>query len=326
MSDHHPAPYPLLLDPALKVKVWGGRKLETVLGKHLPTAEPYGEAWEMHDSATIANGSLTGRTLSEALALWGHDLVGVDFDPADGIPLLVKFLDATEWLSVQVHPNDEQAGRLEGDPRGKTEAWYILAADPGAQLICGVTPGISADALRTAIAEGRLREHLVYAEVEPGDVLYNPAGAIHALGPGLMIYEIQQSSDVTYRLYDWDRVDLDGKPRALHLDQSLEVVVTDRAPDLRHTGSDTSPVIDLVSSPYFHTRLHTLRPGDVETVMATRGKFHALSVIGGTAALTAGHETLTLELGRTALIPAGLTAFALRAADAEARILRSWPA
>lgn len=326
MTDPQPALYPLLLDPALKVKVWGGRRLETVLGKTLPTDEPYGESWEMHDSATIANGPLAGRTVGDALRLWGYDLVGSGFDPAQGMPLLVKFIDASDWLSVQVHPDDEQARRLEGDPRGKTEAWYVLAVDPGAQLICGVTPGISADALRAAIAAGRLREHLIYAAVQPGDVVLNHAGAIHAIGPGLLIYEIQQSSDVTYRLYDWDRVDLDGTPRPLHLDKGLAVAVTDRAPDLRRTGGDTSPAIDLVSCPYFHTRLHTLRPGDIDTVIATRGKFQILTAIAGAAELTTDDDPLRLELGRTALIPAGLPTVSLRAVQGEARLLRSWPA
>ncbi|MCS7072532.1 MAG: class I mannose-6-phosphate isomerase, partial [Anaerolinea sp.] len=273
-----------------------------------------------------ANGPLAGRTVGEALRIWGHDLVGIAFDPEQGMPLLVKFIDASDWLSVQVHPDDEQAGRLEGDPRGKTEAWYVLAADPGAQLICGVTPGISTDDLRAAIATGRLREHLIYADVQPGDVLLNHAGAIHAIGPGLLIYEIQQASDVTYRLYDWDRVDLDGTPRPLHLDKGLAVAVTDRAPDLRHTGGDTSPVVDLVSCPYFHTRLHTLRAGDIDTVITTRGRFQILTVIAGAVELTADGEPLLLALGRTALIPAGLPAFTLRASAGEARLLRSWPA
>src|SRR5262245_4247873 len=133
--------YPLLMQPALHTKPWGGRRLETVLHKSLPTDEPYGESWELHDTATIANGSLAGRTLGDVLPEYGNDLVGSDNNPSVGFPLLAKFLDAAEWLSIQVHPNDEQASELESEPRGKSEAWYILAADAGAQLIMGVQSG-----------------------------------------------------------------------------------------------------------------------------------------------------------------------------------------
>jgi mannose-6-phosphate isomerase len=192
--------YPLLLNPALHIKVWGGRKLETLLHKALPTGEPYGESWELHDTATVANGVLAGQTLGALLQQWGHDLIGPHNDPTEGFPLLAKFLDAQDWLSVQVHPNDEQARALEGDPRGKTEAWYVLAVDPGSTLVKGIQPGTSQTAMADAIRANHLEPLLVYQAVEPGDVLLNNAGGVHALGPGIVIYEIQQSSDVTYRL------------------------------------------------------------------------------------------------------------------------------
>ena len=222
--------YPMLLDPTLHVKVWGGRRLETVMHKHLPTNEPYGEAWELHDSATVANGALSGRSLGDLLTEYGEDLIGSVSDPAEGMPLLVKILDATDWLSVQVHPNDEQARQLEGEPRGKTEAWYILAADEKAELVIGVVPDASAEEVADAIRENRLEEMLVYEPVEAGNVLYIPAGTIHALGPGLLVYEIQQSSDTTYRLYDWGRMGLDGQPRPLHIEKSLAVARLGRLP------------------------------------------------------------------------------------------------
>jgi len=319
-----PALYPLLLAPALKVKVWGGRKLAAHLNKALPTADPYGEAWELHDTATITNGALAGHTVAAAVRLWGTALIGDGFDPAAGMPLLVKYLDATDWLSVQVHPDDVQAAALEGEPRGKTEAWYILAADAGARLVCGVTPHVSADDLRAAIAAGQLADHLVYAEVQPGDVLLNLAGAIHALGPGILIYEIQQSSDTTYRLYDWDRPDLNGQPRPLHIDKSLTVMNTARPPLLTHTGGDPSPAVELVECPYFRTTLHQLVPGKHAVLLPTGGAFQTLSCIAGDAVITAGGETLRLALGETALIPAGLASCTLAAGQLPARVLRSW--
>ncbi len=189
--------YPLLLNPALHTRVWGGRQLETVFHKPLPTAEPYGEAWEMHDTATIVNGPLAGRTVADVLREYGHALVGPDHDPALGMPLLAKFLDSADWLSIQVHPNDEQARLLDGEARGKTEAWYVLAAEPGARLVMGVRPGTSRAEMAEAIRTNSLERLVMYADVSVGDVLFVQAGMVHALGPGLLIYEIQQSSDLT---------------------------------------------------------------------------------------------------------------------------------
>jgi mannose-6-phosphate isomerase len=282
--------YPLLLQPALKVKVWGGRKLATVMHKSLPTDEPYGEAWEMHDSATVANGPLTGRTLGELLAEHGQALVGPGNDPAAGWPLLAKILDAREWLSVQLHPNDEQARALEGEPRGKTEAWYVIAAEPGAQLVIGVQPGTTPDEMAQAIQANTLEDRLVYADVTAGDVLFVRAGNIHALGPGLLIYEIQQSSDTTYRLYDWGRVGLDGQPRELHIDKGKQVANLDSLPEIIHTGAQTGPVVEIVRAPYFITLLYQLNAANgTQVTLDTTGKrFHILTCISGSAQIMGG--------------------------------------
>lgn len=315
--------YPLLIDPALHVKVWGGRKLQTLLGKSLPTDQPYGESWELHDSATIANGPLAGQTVGDALRHWGHALVGPNSDPAEGFPLLAKFLDAQDWLSVQVHPDDEQARHLEGDPRGKTEAWYVLAADPGSKLVCAIQPGSSREAVASAIRENRLEDLLVYAEVAPGDVLLNNAGGIHALGPGIVIYEIQQSSDVTYRLYDWGRMDLNGQPRTLHIDKGVQVSNLESIPEIVHTGGSAMPIIDVVHCPYFATLLHQLNPRNgTRITLDTHGtQFHILTCIEGTATVEAGATRFELGLGRTALIPAGLGTYIL---SGTARVLRAF--
>jgi mannose-6-phosphate isomerase len=315
--------YPLLIDPALHVKVWGGRKLQTLLGKALPTDQPYGESWELHDSATIANGPLAGQTVGDALRHWGHALVGPKNNPAEGFPLLAKFLDAQDWLSVQVHPNDEQARQLEGDPRGKTEAWYVLAADPGSKLVCAIQPGTSREAVASAIRENRLEDLLVYAEVVPGDVLLNNAGGIHALGPGIVIYEIQQSSDVTYRLYDWGRMDLNGQPRALHIDKGVQVSNLESIPEIVHTAGSAMPIVDVVHCPCFATLLHQLNPRNgTRITLDTHGtQFHILTCIQGSAAVEAGATRFELGLGRTALIPAGLGTYLL---SGTARVLRAF--
>lgn len=315
--------YPFLLDPALHVKVWGGRKLATLMDKSLPTDEPYGESWEMHDSAQVANGPLAGRTLGDVLADYGHDLVGPDNDPAEGLPLLAKFLDARDWLSVQLHPDDAQARELEGEPRGKTEAWYVIAAEPGAQLVIGVQPGTTPQQMAEAIKNNTLESLLVYADVVPGDVLFIRAGTIHALGPGLLIYEIQQSSDLTYRLYDWGRVGLDGQPRTLHIDKGTQVANLGALPQIVHTAADTAQVVDILREQYFTTQLFQLNDANgTHLSLDTSGqRFHILTCIEGAARITTDDTEVELAKGRTALIPASQGTYRLAG---QARILCSY--
>lgn len=330
--------YPLLLEPTLHVKVWGGRRLETVLGKKLPTSDPYGEAWELHDTSTIANGALAGRTLGDVLREYGRDLVGSWNNPQLGVPLLVKFLDASEWLSVQVHPNDQQARELEGDPRGKTEAWVILDADPPggqpAQLVLGVKPGTSRDTVAQAVRENTLEGLLVFANVETGDALYMPAGTIHAIGPGLLIYEIQQSSDTTYRLYDWGRMDLDGKPRPLHVEKAVNVANVETLPIIEHS-SDDDEMHEIVRGSYFTTLIFTITPEKPLQFFMHRDvplrRFHALTCIEGsfTVEAIAGASSeeelkVLVEKGRTVMIPAYFDGYIVTAQTPRARALCSY--
>lgn len=314
--------YPLLLNPSLHVKVWGGRRLETIMGKTLPTDEPYGESWEMHDTATVMNGPLAGRTLGDVLAQYGHELVGPDHDPSEGLPLLAKILDADDWLSVQLHPNDEQARELEGQPRGKTEAWYVLSGEPGAKIVIGVQPGTTPEQMAAAIEANTLEDLLVYAEVAPGDVLFVQAGTIHALGSGLLIYEIQQSSDTTYRLYDWGRLGLDGKPRAMHIDKGQRVANLNTLPEIIHTAQNPAQVVEIVQSPFFVTRLYQLNDAVGTHVDLDTGgtRFHILTCIDGMASVTGSDTRIEVAKGRTALIPASVGAYAL---DGPARVLCS---
>lgn len=294
--------YPLLLSPALHTRVWGGRKLETALHKTLPTGEPYGESWEMHDSATVQNGEYAGRSLGQLLELFGTRLIGDASNPAEGFPLLLKFLDANAWLSVQVHPDDAIAAELEGEPRGKTEAWIVLAADPGAKIAVGVLPGLTREGLAEVIRTGQVESALHYATVSAGDVIYLAAGLVHALGPGVLVYEIQQSSDQTYRLYDWGRVGLDGKPRPLHVGKGIAATRADLHPVISKLPEGEGTVL---SGPYFETTLHRLT--DEARSLDTGGvRFHVLSVIGGEVTVSGNDHAILVGVGQSVLIPAEL--------------------
>lgn len=310
--------YPFLLQPVLHARVWGGRRLADVFGKALPTDEPYGESWELHDSVRVLNGSLAGKTIGELVKSMGEDLIGYLSDPKEGFPLLVKLLDASDWLSVQVHPNDEQARQLEGDPRGKTEAWIVLAAEDGAQLVCGVQSGVTREAVAAAIRENCLETLLVYADVAVGDVLFIRANTIHAIGPGLLIYEIQQSSDITYRLYDWGRPGLDGKPRPLHIEKGLAVANLDGAPPISHIP-DNGAMSVVVTCDYFTTVLHRLDGYSV--TLDTGARFQALTCIAGEMRVRVKREALDLRAGQTALVPAGVHTYTL---SGRGKVLRSF--
>lgn len=295
--------YPLKLKPSLHVKVWGGQRLSALLDKHLPTDEPYGESWELHDSAIVSNGPLSSKSLGELARVYGQDLIGRAMDSGHGFPLLAKFIDAEQWLSIQVHPNDAQARELEGEPRGKTEAWVILHADPGAQLVIGISPGTSRESMAEATRSDRLEDFLLFANVEIDDVLYIHANTIHALGPGLLIYEIQQSSDTTYRLYDWGRLGLDGAPRPLHIDKGLRVADLDSLPKVERPTRDL-----IIDGEYFCTWRHQLR--DQRLSVATENRFQALTCIDGAIRVAAeSNHVIDLTKGETGLIPASIEVF-----------------
>jgi mannose-6-phosphate isomerase len=225
-------PYPLLLRPILMEKVWGGRSLER-LGKTLPPAKAIGESWELADLAStspsggggsgarsvIENGALAGKTLHDALTTWGHDLLGhVPSGRDGGYPLLVKFLDARENLSVQVHPSSAYAA---SNPEAhlKTECWYILDAEPGSVIYKGIKPGVTPERFAQAIEKGTVVEDLIAVPAVPGECHNLPSGTCHALGAGVMVAEVQTPSDTTFRVYDWGR-----KGRELHLKQALACI------------------------------------------------------------------------------------------------------
>src|SRR3954471_19309448 len=218
--------YPLTFQPIFKERVWGGRALERLYGKKLPAGVPIGESWEISDrpgdASVIANGPLAGKDLRWLMEHHERELLGETKSANGRFPLLIKILDAQEKLSLQVHPPAHKAAELKGEP--KTEAWYIADAAPGAELYVGLKCGVTRAEFETKIKTGAVAECFHRVPVKAGDTMFLPSGRVHAIGAGLVIFEIQQNSDTTYRVFDWNRVGLDGIPRDLHVAQSLSSI------------------------------------------------------------------------------------------------------
>lgn len=315
------AVYPLILEPRFDPKIWGGRRLEDVLGKQLPADELYGESLESDDASRIANGPLRGSTLREVLDRHPARLLGSRgvqaSRPWGDFPLLAKFIDARQVLSVQVHPNDAEAEPLR--KRGKTEAWHIIDAEPGATLITGVKSGVSVDDIATAIRDVRLGDLLIEQPVDAGDTLIVPAGTTHAIGAGVLLYEIQQASDVTYRMYDWGRTDDAGNPRELHVGESLEVVKT-------HLAARQVPPLEISRGRQVLAacRFFALEQWDLsgDMTLATSGEsFRLLSCLRGPIALLSADLRVEIQTGQTVLVPASIDEMQLQG---EGRLLVSY--
>jgi mannose-6-phosphate isomerase len=336
-------PYAMRFEPQLQTRVWGGRSLAN-LGKSLPSEQRYGESWEVSDvegkSSRVVDGAYEGWSLTRLLEFFPSQLLG---HPIGAFPLLFKLLDAQENLSVQVHPADEdleRTGATRANPllRGKTEAWIILDAQPGAEVLHGLAPGVErADVVRRlqeldgrALSDEEVRRLFRWVEVKPGDVVFVPAGTIHALGEGIVLLEVQQTSDITYRLYDWGRLGLDGKPRRLHLAESLEVVEpgTIRCPWTRFGEPVEEPGIrSLVDSDKFHVELVELTAGRVVETTTTVGNDHEFHILAGLDDVTEyrsadGADALSLNRGEFALLPAVLGGYSLASRGDTGRCLR----
>ena len=218
--------YPLRFEPIYQYRLWGGRRLADLLAAPLPGDGPIGEAWVLSDRddhpSQIANGPLKGRTIGQMLEQWPEQLMGKLAGRFRRFPLLLKFLDAREMLSVQVHPSDAHKELLPTGETGKTEAWVVLEAGAKSRIYAGLRPGTTADDLRSALANGTVADQLAYFDPKAGDGVFIPAGTVHTLGGGVVVFEVQQNSDVTFRLYDWGHVDpKTGQPRPLQFDQAL---------------------------------------------------------------------------------------------------------
>lgn len=300
--------YPLRFTPLFKRHLWGGRRLATELGKPIGDGDDYAESWEVVDhgvdQSVVSDGPLKGTTLAELVAKHGEALLGIDY-PQTGFPLLWKFLDAHRVLSVQVHPDDARASQLVPPDRGKTEAWVVLAADPGSVLYAGLIAGVDREKLTRAIEAGESESCLHRLEPVAGDCIYIPAGTVHALGDGLLIAEIQQASDTTYRLFDWNRVGPDGKQRQLHIAQGLDAIDFDRGPIQIEKPKPTAcqEIERLVTGDQF-----IIDRWNFERPLRAGGndKCHLISVIEGEVEISGDARGKPLMRGEVMLLPAAL--------------------
>lgn len=327
-SSNHPiipaSPYPLQFTPLFKDSIWGGRSLETVLGRKIPDG-PVAESWEIaahpHGQTPIANGPLAGETLTDAQKRWGEALLGIRNRQAvesGKFPLLIKLLDANRWLSVQVHPDDAY-GLAHANDYGKTEMWVVLHAQPGAEVIYGLKANVTAEDFALAVAEDRVEEVLHRVAVAKGDVVFVPAGTVHALGPGLVLAEIQQNSDTTYRIYDWGRTAADGKPRQLHIDRALEVIDWQQAepglvvPRIAPAGQKGIGVEHLARCAYFQTERILIGAGRVYAGECTGESFEIWAVLSGAVRLEWAGGEMEIAGVSWVMLPASLGAYRLTA-------------
>ena len=321
--------YPLTFQPIFKERVWGGRNLERLYQKPLPPDQRIGESWEITDRpegvSLIANGALTGKSLRWLMEHHRQNVLGAQAATSGPFPLLVKILDAQETLSVQVHPPAAVAAQLGGEP--KTEMWYITDATPQAELFAGLKPGVTRSEFEQRIKDGTVAEALHRLPVKAGDVMFLPSGRLHAIGAGNVLFEIQQNSDTTYRVFDWNRLGLDGQPRELHIAQSLASIdFNDIEPSLIasiYSRNETIKVRYIVDDPLFR----------VDACQVKRGqRFHlrsesaqVLGLLRGRLAIVHGDTTLTLKPGDFCLLPACLGRVTLTA-EVQTEFLHVQPA
>ncbi|XID93190.1 type I phosphomannose isomerase catalytic subunit [Paenibacillaceae bacterium WGS1546] len=316
-------PYPVHFQPEFKERVWGGRALEK-FGFDVP-AGAIGEGWMIADHpngvSRATNGAFAGQGLDEIREQVGESWFGSKgAASANGrFPLLIKLLDCNDDLSVQVHPTDTY-DRLPKGELGKTEMWYVLDAKPGAKIIYGLKPGVDRAGMAAAIGEGRIMDCLQEVSVKAGDTFYIPAGTVHALCAGVVVAEIQQNSDTTYRLYDYDRPGLDGKPRELHIEDSLNVTAYEGAGAERMDTSAAAPGewLALASSPYFKTDKGIVRgPWSLST---TSDSFAVVIVCEGAGTIGWANGLVDAKAGDCFLLPANLGVYTL---DGAMTVLRS---
>ena len=262
--------YPYVLEPKLTPAIWGGDALVRRYGKAGDAAQKLGESWECWDENRVGNGALAGRTLGELRTELGDALTG-PIDPARIFPVLTKIIDARDALSVQVHPGDAYAQRVEHQPNGKTECWYVLDCDAGAELVLGWSRDTTREEYERRVADGTLGEILRRVPVHPGDAFYLPAGTLHAIGAGIRLFETQQASDLTYRIFDWNRVGADGKPRELHVQKAGDVL------DYRATFPGAVTPLSYEEEGLEHTLLIADARFLVERVTVTRAEAYLLT-------------------------------------------------
>jgi mannose-6-phosphate isomerase len=313
-------PYPLQFEPILKERIWGGTKLQSVLNKPI-TSDITGESWELStvsgDVSVIANGSLKGKALTDAINDFPEEILGTKVHKRFGtqFPLLFKFLDAREDLSIQVHPNDELAKKRHNS-FGKTEMWYIMQADPEARIIVGFKENSSPKHYLKNLEDKTLLNILDQVPAKKGDVFFLETGTVHAIGAGIVLAEIQQTSDITYRIYDFDRKDADGKTRELHVEEALDAINYTVVHAKKEYGKEVNLSNKMVDCPYFTTNFLPL-DGKAE-IHKTGTSFTVYMCVDGAFTLEANGRKYAYKKGDTVLVPAGISDFSL---DGNASIL-----
>jgi len=306
--------YPLVFKPIVKDRIWGGTKLRSLLNKDIAT-QTTGESWEIStvpgDVSVVANGSFSGSVLNELISSYPSEILGTKVYEQFGaeFPLLFKFLDAKEDLSIQLHPNDELAKKRHNS-FGKTEMWYVMQADKGAEIIVGFKEKSSADEYLYHLENKSLPTILNKIPVKKGDVFFLETGTIHAIGAGTLIAEIQQTSDITYRIYDWDRVDAQGKSRELHIEQALDAITYDVVASKKKyetAVNKSNPVVDCI---YFTTNVISL-DGKMNFAKNATSFTVLVCTEGNFSVVTNSGSEFAFAIGDTILLPAALTDFEL---------------
>ncbi len=300
---------PLKFEPILKTIVWGGEKIAPYKG--IETQQKHiGESWELSgvagNESIVADGPLKGKTIAQLVKEYKADLVGkhVYENTGDEFPLLIKFIDALTDLSIQVHPDDELAAKRHNGSKGKTEMWYVVDAEPGAHLLAGLTEKITPDEYAAKVADGTITDVLARYDVHPGDVFFLPAGRIHAICGGCFIAEIQQTSNITYRIYDYGRLGLDGKPREVHTELAKDAIDYTVYPDYRtHYSPEQNEEQEVVSCQYFTTSIYDLTLPYAKDLSAI-DSFMVVMCLTGSGTIEVDGEEVPVHQGETVLIPA----------------------
>ncbi|WP_430429655.1 type I phosphomannose isomerase catalytic subunit [Maribacter litoralis] len=313
--------HPLKFKPILKERLWGGTKLKEVFGKPIES-DITGESWELStvpgDISVVANGSLEGKSLQELIDSNAEELLGKSVVERFGkeFPILIKFIDAKQDLSIQLHPNDALA-KERHNSFGKTEMWYIMDADPKAELIVGFNKDVTKEEYAESVANDTLLDLLNYEQVKEGDTFFINTGKIHAIGAGVMLAEIQQTSDVTYRVFDFNRKDKEGNLRELHTDLALDAVDYEKKDDFIVSYDKTKNEVNtMVDCPYFKTNFIELSENlDLDT--AQRDSFTIYMCVGGEAKISTAEGEVSIKSGETALLPASTQKISLLSTGAK---------
>ena len=321
-------PYPIRFREIYKEVAWGGSRLKTLLGKAIPSAKT-GESWEISDhgadTSSVAGGAFAGKeTLRTLCEKYPREILGsaLAAKHRQKFPLLLKFIDANDTLSVQVHPDDDYARTHENGAWGKTEAWYIVAAEPGSRLVKGLKHGTKKDEFKRLLVAGRVEECLNSFEVSPGDVIHIAAGTVHAIGGGILLAEIQQTSDLTYRVYDWNRLGLDGKPRETHLEKALDVINFDGPDDSAKLHCPPGPGIQrMAECKKLALDVLTLDGGSYESITGGE-RFEILCAVEGSGSVAWSDGKTDFRAGTSLLIPAAIGTYSIKS-DGRCRVLRS---